>query len=154
MKALSRRASAFVNLAGDYLAPNGVAPCTVAPRPSSFPSSETNYTVADNGGRDDPGKKDSITTNENTDNGETETVGQGEKCIESEEIFHDLSGDREGLMALALEDLDRAVGIDPKGEDVRRQRDSLSREMEEEKVCIVETQTMGRERSVYASASS
>lgn len=43
-------------------------------------------------------------------------------------------GGREGVMALALKDLDTAVGIDPTSEDVGRQRENLSRQIEEERV--------------------
>ena len=43
-------------------------------------------------------------------------------------------GGREGLLALALADLDRAVETDPESEDVRRQRDALRTEINEEKV--------------------
>lgn len=43
-------------------------------------------------------------------------------------------GGREGLMSLALADLEKAVEIDSEGEDVQRQRDCLRKEIDEESV--------------------
>ncbi|CAN0384762.1 unnamed protein product, partial [Ectocarpus sp. 8 AP-2014] len=60
--------------------------------------------------------------------GDAETSGRDE-----EHAFRVRFGGREGLMALALLDLHAAVEADPDSEDIRRQRDTLSKEIEEEK---------------------
>lgn len=76
-------------------------------------------------GNDEGGCKDAVSTPER---GAESGVGTGT------DAFHVRYGGREGMVALALVDLDTAVGIDPASGDLRRQRDNLSRQIEEERV--------------------
>lgn len=59
--------------------------------------------------------------------------------ISLEYEFHDLRGGRAGLLALALEDLDKAAEVDRGvSEDLRSQRDNLKKQIEEETVSFLE----------------
>lgn len=77
--------------------------------------------------------------NAEASNGASSTV-QSEKINTSEgqgqgiELLWERYGGRDVLKELALSDLEKAMKIDPEGEDIRRQRDQLKREIEEEKV--------------------
>lgn len=76
-------------------------------------------------GNDAGGCKDAVSPPER---GTESGVGTGT------DAFHARYGGRERMVALALVDLDTAVGINPASEDLRRQRDNLSRQIEEERV--------------------
>lgn len=160
VKALSRRASAFVKLAGECSASvhatTGAATCaatttasgastttTGSPRLAHSVSDEVEVVVKGGSTNDEievvrGGTGDSIdisssTTTENVD----ETVagargGEGEG--EEKHAFHKSFVVRKELLAQALLDLNAAVDVDPNGGDIRRQRDDLSQEVEEEKV--------------------
>lgn len=136
VKALSRRASAFVKLAGEH--PVSLAGVNntnaIAVKPTTASSTGgCSVGVASLTAAGD------ANANANANKSEKASAG-GEGCAggegqEEEKIDRcERFGGRDGLMALALLDLDAAVEADPEGEDVRRQRDSLSQEIEEEKV--------------------
>lgn len=133
VKALSRRASTFVKLAGERNASLvEVNTDAVAGRPAS---NEIEVVRGGSGGSVDVSSPTAANnankTISETENGERGTDHEGERCAHFEHC-----GGRGGLMALALLDLNAAVEADPEGEDVRRQRDSLRQEIEEEKVCL------------------
>lgn len=140
VKAFSRRASAFVKLAEDSTT-SGVAaaaaPSSVSPPADAVDSTVTQTEVVIKGGTSvsiDVSDVAPVENEKETVSGkevDAETSGRGE-----EHAFRVRFGGREGLMALALLDLQAAVEADPDGEDIRRQRDSLSKEIEEEKVRV------------------
>lgn len=182
VKALSRRASAFVRLAGECSASvhattgastcaasttttNAAAVAAATTRSSRLGDSADDEVemvveggntgdgveVIDRGGSTNDvievvkgGSGDLIDISSSTikeDVGETivgtRRGGEGRTAGEEaeENAFHESFGGRVGLLAQALLDLNTAVEVDPDGEDVRRQRDLLSQEIEEEKVC-------------------
>lgn len=131
VKALSRRASAFAKLAGECPASlEGVAN-TAADVAGAAPT-PTEIEVGTGGLVD----VSSPTVAENAKNGSVSADAEGTSQEGEENHAHwcERHGGRDGLMALALLDLEAAVEADPDGEDVRRQRDALSQEIEEEKV--------------------
>ncbi|CBN78096.1 conserved unknown protein [Ectocarpus siliculosus] len=137
VKAFSRRASAFVKLAEDSTT-SGVdaaaAPSPVSPPADAVDSTVTQTEVLIEGGTSVSIDVSDLAPAENEketvsgQEGDAETSGRGE-----EQAFRVRFGGREGLMALALLDLHAAVAADPDSEDIGRQRDSLSKEIEEEK---------------------
>lgn len=151
VKALSRRASAFVKVAGERSASvddtTGAAATTTtaaaAMRSSTLAGSSIDEVEVVKGGSSDSIDISSSTTTENVNETIPGTTGEEE----GEHAFHKCFGGREGLRAQALLDLDAAVEVDPDGEDVRRQRDALRQEIEEEKVRIHHRNL--NERSVY-----
>ena len=129
VKALSRRASAFVKLAGECPAPlEGVAN-TAADVAEAAPT-PTEIEVGTGGSVD----VSSLTAAESA-NGSASTGAEGiGQQGQTRDRWCERCGGRDGLMALALLDLEAAVEADPAGEDIRRQRDALSQEIQEEKV--------------------
>lgn len=131
VKALSRRASAFVKLAAECLASLvDVNTTAVEAKPTS-----TGIECA-RGGSGGSVDVNSLTAAENANEAVSVTEGgaRGTGQEEGKRAHYERFGGRGGLMALALLDLDAAVKADPDSEDIRRQRDSLSQEIEEEKV--------------------
>lgn len=137
VKAFSRRASAFVRLAVEC---SGSSEATAAPASAAVDSAEFS-TVADRtneGGAATRGRANITAGDDHIDKalgeaeaGATGTAQAGRKCAS-----HERFGGTEGLMALALLDLDAAVEVDPNGDDIRRQRDALRQEIDEAKVCF------------------
>lgn len=137
VKALSRRASAFVKLSGICSEVEAVTAAAVAASLSTFSSRGSNNEtgVVEDGARG------------STSTGVTDDACDIEKVLATEDgggnndggegAFYERFGGRDGLMALGLVDLDTAAEIDPDGEDIKRQRDGLAREIEEEKVRIM-----------------
>lgn len=78
--------------------------------------------------------KDAEPSNEVSATVECGKISTSEREGQGVGVFRERYGGREELMKLALSDLEKAVEVDPEGEDVRRQRDHLKREIEEEKV--------------------
>ena len=153
VKALSRRASAFVNLAGELAPPEGHASPSagipLVPGPSC--GDGTIFSVVIDGTRVS-NKAGSAELNghiyESTRPPTPQKRGDwGDDGIE-EYMFHDLSGGREGLMALALADLNKAVDVDREGvEDLQRQRQTLTRKIKEELVRLLKSPTKALARS-------
>lgn len=134
VKALSRRATVLLRLAGECTGLAGVATCPEAAAPSASWSSaleketrEIENDTSASSATDGMAEGCSKEVVSRTVNGD----GEGDRKTTSP---HERFGGREGLMALALRDLNTAVGIDPIDEDVRRQRDAIRKEIEEEKV--------------------
>lgn len=141
VKALSRRASAFVKLAEDSttsgVAPAAAAPATVSPRSDAANDTESQAEVVIKGGTSVSIDVSDLATTANDKEAVSGTEVDGETSGRGEEhAFRVRFGGREGLMALALLDLHAAVEADPDSEDIRRQRDGLSKEIEEEKVRV------------------
>lgn len=142
VKALSRRASAFVKLAGGCRPASLSADVHTAVVEAAPTTAEAEVVNADGGGTTgDSVDVGGLTASENAnetisaaDGGSARgTTGQGQGGETRDRYGH--YGGRDGLLALALQDLNAAAEADPGGEDVGRQRDSLRREIEEEKVC-------------------
>eukprot|EP00752_Nemacystus_decipiens_P002264 g2145.t1 len=132
VKARSRRASAFVKLAGECPTPLdrivNTEATAVAAAAAPIPI-EVEVEVGSGGSVD----VSSPTAAENA-NGSVSPGGDGgEPERDDRARLRKRYGGRDGLMALALLDLEAAVEADPDGEDVRRQRDALRQEIEEEK---------------------
>lgn len=167
VKALSRRASAFVNLAGKCLAASinatataaAAAADTVTAAPTAAATAA--YTVAESTRVVSPStigievgesKGDttgvSASTSSLLNRASREAVGVGGGGAETaaddeddgdggtDQALYGRFGGRQGLLALALVDLEAAVQADPESEDVRRQRDALKTEIDEEKVIV------------------
>lgn len=150
VKALSRRASAFVKLAGECSASvettnsaaTGTSTTTTTPATTTTRSSRLADSTDDEIEVVKGGSGDSIDISSSTKTKDVnETVaraggGGGGRTSEEggEHVFHESFGGRDGLLAQAMLDLNLAVEVDPDGEDARRQRDALSQEIEEEKV--------------------
>ncbi len=132
VKAFSRRASAFVRLAVEC----SVSLEATTALASAADENAGSSTVADS--TNDEGKTIQGRADVSADLALEETeAGAGES-----RICHERFGGREGLMALALLDLDAAVELVPDGEDVKRQRDALRQEIDEAKVCYHHVVTM------------
>ena len=150
VKALSRRATIFINLAGQCLASSSHATATAtataaAATCASLPG-RIGVEVGESKG-DATGISAGMSSVLNTENREAVgTAGdEGEKTGDNDndnddggadQALYDRFGGREGLLALALVDLETAVGAEPESEDVRRQRDALKTEIDEEKVTV------------------
>ncbi|CAN0064567.1 unnamed protein product, partial [Ectocarpus sp. 4 AP-2014] len=136
VKAFSRRASAFVKLAEDSTT-SGVAaaaaPATISPPSDAVDGTVTQTEVVIKGCTSVSIDVSDLPLVEDETEAVSGTEGDGESSGRGEEhVFRVRFGGREGLMAIALLDLHAAVEADPDSEDIRRQRDSLSKEIEEE----------------------
>lgn len=155
VKALSRRASAFVKLAGECPASSSFVGAvdttavaakpmptpTPTPTPPPTPTSTEIEVVKGGAGSGCSVDVSSPTVTAEISNESVSATGAAgetgqEEGGEKTSVHHvcERYESRNGLMALALLDLEAAVEADPDGEDVRRQRDALSQEIEEEKV--------------------
>ncbi|CAN0135886.1 unnamed protein product, partial [Scytosiphon promiscuus] len=160
VKALSRRAAAFVKLAGKYSSNSFVsvnASATTRTAAATATGSPRYHLV----GRPD-GHPAALINDESYSGGDRKalaTTGTGGKResgagnridrrepgeFMGEDVLHASYGGREGLMASALHDLDAAVNVDVDNGDIRRQRDNLKKEIDEEKA---EAGVMGRVRN-------
>lgn len=152
IKALSRRATAFVKLAGEcssnsFASVNATKATTTATTTTAgVPGC---HEVDRSDGKAGALANDTLTTTVETsvltttakDSGTISGSGNCRGVIKpgggaGEDTFDACVGGRKELMALALQDLDTAVEVDADGEDIRRQRDNLKKEIDEEKVLV------------------
>lgn len=137
VKALCRRASAFIKLAAEST--TGSVAGNVDPSTTTGVTLKEDLTHENNASDGRSGSVDCETeagTGIELDLDTPATSGEespgGRNVVNME--FCQRHGGSERLRALALEDLTSAVKIDPVAEDVRHQRDDLGREIEEARV--------------------
>lgn len=134
VKAMSRRASAFVELAGK------LPPFREESYSDTGSSSVSSHQSRSNGKisqvSNQTGDNDPRENHDGCDEGEIgNSKDERRDHVSVEYEFHDLRGGRAGLLALALEDLDKAVEVDRGvSEDLQQQRDDLRKQIEEETV--------------------
>lgn len=136
VKALSRRALVFTKLAGEYptLTEINHGAAAVATPPSSLRENVKgagviagDTVILDKSIERVPREEDEALTSAAENSGNVNRIRSA---------FHKRFGGKEGLLALALVDLNAAVDIDHTGEDIRRQRDTLRTDINEAKVFL------------------
>lgn len=146
VKALSRRAASFVKLAGKYSC-NSVASVKATTMTTAAAATaagmprrhKVGRSTSENGALVKDDSTTAVVATIVEDNGTVPGLGDGSNCRQTgvdagEDAFQARFGGRKGILALALHDLDAAVNIDADCEDIRRQRDNLKKEIEEEEV--------------------